>query len=368
MMHFAVNLARGGYYKSTARRAATSLVTLAQADFSAFVPADSSKGGSGCGNVESKMLPSTDAADLFKHCKYPRTTAVIGAPMTYGQPYVGTDSGPRLLREGGLLSMLTSLGWRVEDVPDVDFEANVEQHPSMVDPTNARNCSIVGRGTSHLADIVENTIKAGRFPLILGGDHSIAVGSLTGILRVRPNVGVIWVDAHADLNTPETSGSGNMHGMPLGLLMDHPTQKVDFTKLPGFEYLVNGPRLSPDQLVYIGLRDVDPSERRWIRELGIKAFTMYDIDHLGIGQVMDRTFEHLLKDDPNRPLHLSYDIDAVDPVLAPATGTKVRGGLTYREAHFVSEAVAQCGNLASAEIVELNPTLSHGASGDHRNS
>ena len=260
--------------------------------------------------------------------------------------------------------MLTSLGWRVEDLPDLDFNMKDKVSPDMRDPPNAKNCALVGYGASKLADAVEKSIRDGRFPLVLGGDHSIGVGSLSGILRVRPNVGVIWVDAHADLNTPATSGSGNMHGMPIGLLMDHPTESVDVSTLPGFEFLIDGPRLSPDQIVYIGLRDVDPTERRWIRELGIKAFTMYDIDHYGIGGVMDKTFEHLFKDDPNRPLHLSYDIDAVDPVLAPATGTTVRGGLTYREAHFVGEAVAQSGNLSSAEIVELNPTLSHGAGGD----
>ena len=260
--------------------------------------------------------------------------------------------------------MLTALGWRVEDVPDLDFDVHDQMQPGVKDPPNARNCSLVGYGTSLLADVVEENIHNGLFPLILGGDHSIGTGSLTGILRARPNTGVIWVDAHADLNTPANSGSGNMHGMPIGLLMDHPTEQIDFTKLPGFEYLVDGPRLKPEQIVYIGLRDVDPAERAWIRELGIKAFTMYDIDHLGIGQVMDKTFEHLLKDDPDRPIHLSYDIDAVDPVWAPATGTTVRGGLTYREAHFVGEYVAKSGNLASAEIVELNPTLNHGVGGD----
>lgn len=184
------------------------------------------------------------------------------------------------------------------------------------------------------------------------------MGSLTGILRARPNTGIIWVDAHADLNTPDTSGSGNMHGMPIGLLLDHPKGSYDHSKLPGFEFLIDGPRISPDQIVYVGLRDVDPAERLWIRELGIKAFSMFDIDHYGIGGVMDRALEHLLKDDPDRPLHLSYDIDAVDPVLAPATGTTVRGGLSFREAHFVAEFVAQSGNLASAEIVEFNPNLS----------
>ena len=205
-----------------------------------------------------------------------------------------------------------------------------------------------------LSTVVETKINEGHFPLVLGGDHSIAIGSLAGILRARPHTGVIWVDAHADLNIPETSGSGNFHGMPLGLLMDHPDGTYDFSKLPGFEFLIDGPRISPEQLVYVGLRDVDAMERVWIRQLGIKTFTMTDVDCLGIGQVMKQALEHL----KGRPLHLSYDIDSVDPVLAPATGTKVRGGLTYREAHFVAEFVAQSGDLASAEIVEVNPNLS----------
>jgi arginase len=258
--------------------------------------------------------------------------------------------------------MLTSLGWRVEDMPDLVFDAN--QFAGAVDPPNARNCSLVGNGARILSETVEAKLREGRFPLILGGDHSIGVGSLTGILRAQPNTGIIWVDAHADLNTPAISESGNMHGMPLGLLLDHPSGGVDFSSLPGFEFLIDGPRISPDQIVYVGLRDVDPTERLWIRQLGIKAFTMYDIDHYGIGAVMDKAFAHLFKDDPNRPLHISYDIDAIDPMLAPATGTTVRGGLTYREAHFVAEAVAQTGNLASAEIVELNPNLSDGDGAD----
>lgn len=254
--------------------------------------------------------------------------------------------------------MLTSLGWRVEDMPDLEFDT--QQFSGVTDPPNARNCALVGHGAKLLADRVEAKLLEGKFPLILGGDHSIAAGSLAGVLRARPNTGVLWIDAHADVNTPATSGSGNMHGMPLGLLLDYPNGvgAPNHAELPGFEFLVNGPRLPPDSLVYVGLRDVDPMERKLIRELGIQAYTMYDIDHFGIGVVMDMALNHLLKNDPNRPLHLSYDIDAIDPMLAPATGTKVRGGLTYREAHFVAEVVAQCGNLASAEIVELNPTLS----------
>lgn len=268
-----------------------------------------------------------------------------------------------MLRERGLLTNLTQLGWRVEDLPDLDFDAaaaaaavvsNSSAGVFEQDPPNARNCALVGHGSKLLADTVEDKLREGRFPLIVGGDHSIGIGSLTGILRVRPDTGIIWVDAHADLNTPETSGSGNFHGMPLGLLLDQTDHPVDFSQLPGFDFLVDGPRVSPDQLVYIGLRDVDQPERDWIRRYGIKAFTMFDVDHLGIGKVMDLAMDHL----KGRPLHLSYDIDSVDPVLAPATGTKVRGGLTYREAHFVAECVAQSGNLASAEIVEVNPNLS----------
>ena len=223
----------------------------------------------------------------------------------------------------------------------------------------------VGAGTKALAELVESILKLGRFPLILGGDHSIGIGSLAGILRARPDTGVIWVDAHADLNTPSSSESGNMHGMPLAIMMKELVP--DRSVIPGFEWLEEGtspPRLSPNSLVYVGLRDIDKAERQFIRHLGIKTFTMYDIDHLGIGRVMDLALEHLLKSDTDRPIHLSYDIDAVDPMHAPATGTAVRGGLTWREAHFVAEHVVKSGALASAEIVEVNAALSdgHGAS------
>lgn len=201
---------------------------------------------------------------------------------------------------------------------------------------------------------METKLRAGRFPLV-----SVAIGSLAGVLRARPDTGIIWVDAHADLNTPEVSGIGNMHGMPIGILTE------DRSVMPGLEWMEEvrespPPRLAPDSIVYVGLRDVDKAERKFIRELGIKAFTMYDIDHLGIGRVMDLALGHLLEKNPDRPLHLSYDIDAVDPLHAPATGTAVRGGLTWREAHFVAESAVKSGALASAEIVELNPTLSDG--------
>jgi arginase len=256
--------------------------------------------------------------------------------------------------------MLSALHWRVSDGGDLDFDETHERSKtkSSVPFTGlAKNHERVGHGCAVLADEVESHVRKGRFPLVLGGDHSIGMGTLAGLLRIRPNTGVLWIDAHADLNTPFISDSGNIHGMPIGMMMEgvlRPDQTV-----PGFEWLLSGPRLKPDSIVYVGLRDVDPAERKLIYELGIQAYTITDIDHYGIGGVMDMALEYLCQHDADRPLHLSYDIDAVDPNLAPATGTAVRGGLTFREAHYVAEATAASGNLASAEIVELNPTLSH---------
>ena len=258
------------------------------------------------------------------------------------------------------------MGWRVHDQGDLNFDALIENIKIADDDNDlsrkAKNSQVVGQGCEMIANLVGDVIDKGQFPLILGGDHSIGAGSLSGILRARPNTGVIWVDAHADINTPDTSGSGNMHGMPISFLIK---DMVDTNGIPGFEWLSSpdmaSVHLSSDSIVYVGLRDVDTMERKFIKEMNIKAFTMYDIDKYGIGAVMDKALNHLLEKDANRPLHLSWDIDAVDPIHAPATGTAVRGGLTYREAHFVAEAVAKSGALASVEMVELNPTLSDGA-------
>ena len=322
-------------------------------------------GGMGYGNVQKQHIPSVESENLYRLVtSSPKTVSIIGAPMTYGQPFVGTDSSPALIREHGLVRDLDKLGWRVDDTGDIDFVTICEQQQYQQSSSiviNAKNCLKIGAGTKALSNIVESKIKLGHFPLILGGDHSIAVGSLAGILRAKPDTGVIWVDAHADLNTPASSESGNMHGMPLAIM----TKELvpDRRAIPGFEWLEEGstvPFLSPKSLVYVGLRDIDKAERQFIRQLGIKIFTMYDIDHLGIGRVMDLALEHLLTNNPNRPIHLSYDIDAVDPIHAPATGTAVRGGLTWREAHFVAEHVVKSGNLGSAEIVEVNATLSDG--------
>lgn len=215
----------------------------------------------------------------------------------------------------------------------------------------------VGNGVKQLKEVFERKAGEGKFCLVLGGDHTIGTGSLAGMLSVHPDAGIIWVDAHADINTPDCSSSGNMHGMPISFLM---RGLVDSAKVPGFEWLVDGPTMKPEQLVYVGLRDVDVPERRIIRELGIKAFSMQEVDRYGIGKTMEMALDHLCGK-KQRPLHMSYDIDAVDPVVAPSTGTKVRGGLTWREAHYVAEAVAETNLLVGLDMVEVNPSLSPGA-------
>jgi len=291
--------------------------------------------------------------------------------MTYGQPYVGTDHGPTLLRQQGLLQKLSALGWRLEDLGDLDFETLIHSDTAMDSNSNhqenfvgnAKNHQQVGAGAKVLAEKVETALTKGRFPLILGGDHSVGIGSLAGLLKARPNTGVLWIDAHADLNVPAISDSGNMHGMPVGLMMKGVQPQGE--SLPSsLHWLADYPQLEPNQIVYVGLRDVDLEERKLIQKLGISAYTMTEIDRFGIGQTMEKALYDLTKQHPTRPLHLSFDIDAIDPVHAPATGTAVRGGLTFREAHYVCEAVAAAGHLASAEIVELNPTLSHAQGAD----
>lgn len=209
--------------------------------------------------------------------------------------------------------------------------------------------------TKQLSNQVYEHAKQGRFVLTLGGDHSIAIGTISGTAkaireRLGKEIAVIWVDAHADINTPETSYSGHIHGMPLafltGLANDQPGRP--------FGWLEDNQRISVKKLVYIGLRDVDRAEKKILRELGIKAFSMHDVDRHGIGKVMDMALGWIGSD---TPIHLSFDIDALDPMWAPSTGTAVRGGLTLREGDFIAECVHETGSLIALDLVEVNPRL-----------
>lgn len=209
--------------------------------------------------------------------------------------------------------------------------------------------------TQQLSNQVYTHAREGRFVLTLGGDHSIAIGTISGTAKaIRERLGreiaVIWVDAHADINTPETSDSGNIHGMPVAFLTGLATEEADAP----FGWIKQEHRLNLKKLVYIGLRDVDRGEKKILKENGIKAFSMHDIDKYGIGRVMEMALAWIGTD---TPIHLSFDVDALDPMYAPSTGTPVRGGLTLREGDYIAECVHETGSLVALDLVEVNPSL-----------
>ncbi|KAI4539268.1 hypothetical protein MJG53_020756 [Ovis ammon polii x Ovis aries] len=215
-----------------------------------------------------------------------------------------------------------------------------------------KNPRCVGKANEKLADVVAEVKKTGRISLVLGGDHSLAIGSIFGHARVHPDLCVIWVDAHTDINTPLTTASGNLHGQPVSFLLKELKEKMP--EVPGFHWLA--PCISAKDIVYIGLRDVDPGEHYILKTLGIKYFSMTEVDKLGIGKVMEETFSYLLGR-KKRPIHLSFDVDGLDPSFTPATGTPVQGGLTYREGLYITEEIYKTGLLSGLDIMEVNPSL-----------
>lgn len=302
-----------------------------------------------------------------KFISTPKTVAIVGAPMSLGQPQLGVDQGPAFIRKGGLASRLKADHWAIEDLGDVDFSTceadgrKVAQKAaphgsSVIDSPLALNSLSVGRANYLVYDTVLRAADARKFVLTLGGDHSIAVGTIAAMLKSRPNIGIIWVDAHADINTPISSSSKNIHGMVLAFLMNLDNCR---NTIPGFEWMTNEniPILLPERLVYIGLRDLDWGEKQIIKSLNIKAYTMSDVDHMGIASVVQNAISHVINRSTDRPIHLTFDIDSIDPMYAPSTGTRVSGGLTYREAYYICEMAAETGKLASMDLVEVNPEL-----------
>ncbi|XP_053130467.1 arginase-2, mitochondrial isoform X3 [Hemicordylus capensis] len=276
-------------------------------------------------------------------------TAVCVEISKWFQKKGGVDHGPAAIRNAGLAAKLSGLGCQLCDLGDLNFPQvpNDELYNKLV-----RYPRTVGLACQVLADTVNGAVASGHNCVTIGGDHSLAVGSISGHARHYPHLCVIWVDAHADVNTPLTTSSGNLHGQPVSFLLRELQDKVPV--LPGFSWLK--PCLSRSDIVYIGLRDVDPAEHYILKNYDIQYFSMRDIDRLGIHKVMERTFEHLLGR-VQRPIHLSFDIDAFDPTLAPATGTPVRGGLTYREGMYISEEIHNTGLLSAVDLVEVNPLL-----------
>ncbi len=275
--------------------------------------------------------------------------SILGAPLDLGAGRRGVDMGPSALRLAGLNGRLSSLGYQVEDLGNLTV-AQQESTPSGAE--NAKYLPQIAKTCANLASMVESVVSAGKFPLVLGGDHSIAVGTVSGVghaFRQRgENIGLLWIDAHADMNTPDSSPSGNVHGMPLACCLGRGPKEL--TRI--FDY---APKVEGRNVVLIGIRDVDVRERQSVRESGVTAFTMRDIDERGLRNVMEQAIA--LANDSTAGFHLSLDMDVVDPDEAPGVGTPVRGGMTYREAHLAMETICDSNRMTSMELVEVNPVL-----------
>jgi arginase len=275
--------------------------------------------------------------------------AIIGAPMDLGAGRRGVDMGPSALRVAGLNEKIALLGYEIEDLGNIV----VDQPESLpVGPENARYLPQIAHTCARLAEIVEQAADKGRVPLVLGGDHSVAMGTVAGMSahfrKAGEKIGLIWIDAHADMNTPQSSPSGNVHGMPLACIVG--LGPPELTGLDG-----PAPMVEPRNVAIIGLRSVDEIERLNVRGAGVHPFTMRDIDERGLRSVMREAIERATRGTAG--FHLSFDMDAIDPVEAPGVGTPVRGGMTYREAHLAMETVCDSGRMTSIEVVEVNPVI-----------
>jgi arginase len=278
-----------------------------------------------------------------------KAAAILGVPLGYGASMAGVDIGPAALRVARLNQRIARLGYSVRDLGDMRLER------PQVFPEEGEKLKYVreiSAACEQLASDVEAILEAGEFPIILGGDHSIAIGSFAGAAayyrKQQQSLGLIWFDAHADMNTPETTPSGNIHGMPLAALLGFGTPEL--TRVAGFS-----PKIDPALCAHVGARDIDPGERELIRKLGMRFFTMREIDERGMRACMDDAIA--IASQGTAGYGVTFDVDVLDPGDAPGSGTLVRGGLTYREAHLAMEKIAENGGMRSLEIVEINTAL-----------
>ncbi len=273
-----------------------------------------------------------------------RKIALIGVPIDLGAGTQGTNLGPEAIRIAGMVKRLEGIGYDVEDRGDIPVG---KRDPKIVEKTNLKNLKQIIKVNSLLCDEVSKAMDEEMIPVVLGGDHSIAIGTIFGVLQHKKNLGVIWFDAHGDINTEETSPSGNIHGMPVAVLTGMGHEALTSIGKNVF--------LKRENIVYVGSRDLDEGERKAMKEQGIKVFTMYEIDDMGIKKVMEEAIK--IAGEGTDGIHVSFDLDAVDPEVAPGTGTKVPGGMGYRETHHALEMIAMSKKLVSAEFVEVNPLL-----------
>jgi arginase len=279
----------------------------------------------------------------------PRKIRILGVPLDLGQSRRGVDMGPSAVRVAGLAARLEALGHVVEDGGNVPVAFPEQKKEG--DPRAKYLKEITATCTRH-AETMLKTLEAGKFPLVLGGDHSVAAGTVSGVAeyyrRQQQRTGLIWIDAHADLNTPETSPSGNVHGMPLAAILG-----LGPAELAGiFNF---SPKVQNENCVLVGVRDIDSSEKANIRASGIEVYTMRDIDERGMRTVMEEALR--VAGRGTAGYHVSLDMDWIDPEDAPGVGTPVRGGASYREAHLAMEIIADHGRMTSFEIVEVNPVI-----------
>ena len=280
-----------------------------------------------------------------------KTIHIINVPLDLGASRRGTDAGPSAFRVAGLRKAIRSLGFSIVKETDVPISSMETLSPGN---TNARFKDEILAACTQLAEHTRGALEAGEWPLVIGGDHSIAMGTVSGVSAhlktMDRELGVIWFDAHGDMNLPETSPSGNVHGMPLAHLLGYGSTELS-------TILGAHPAVDARHVVLIGIRDIDDLERDFIRESGVTAFTMREIDQLGMSEVAARALE--IVNDGTAGFHVSFDLDGCDPEVIPGTGTVVPGGVSFREAHLLLEECAADGRMTSMEVVELNPFLDH---------
>jgi arginase len=279
----------------------------------------------------------------------PKKIRVLGVPLDLGQSRRGVDMGPSAVRVAGLEARLEELGHTVEDGGNV--EVAIPEQKNQGDPHAKYLKEITATCAKH-AEVVLETLEEGIVPLVLGGDHSVAAGTVAGVAefyrRQNQRIGLIWIDAHTDINTPDSSPSGNVHGMPLAAITG--LGPAELSNICGFS-----PKVNPDNCVLVGVRDIDAIEKENVRRAGIEVFTMRDIDERGMRTVMEEALRAAGRG--TQGYHVSLDMDWIDPEDAPGVGTPVRGGATYREAHLAMEIIADHGRMLSFEIVEVNPVI-----------
>jgi arginase len=274
---------------------------------------------------------------------------IIGVPMDLGASRRGVDMGPSALRVAGLQARIKQLGHQVEDIGNISVKQPEEMSYG---EKRAKYLEEIADACKDLATIVEKTLDETMMPVVLGGDHSIAAGSLSGVAsyfkKKEKKIGLIWLDAHGDINTPESSPSGNVHGMPLATAMGYGA--AELVELQGFK-----PKVEPQNISLVGIRDLDSQEKKLAKKSGVHVFTMRDIDERGMREVMSDALKYAMDDTDG--ISVSLDMDFVDPSDAPGVGTPVRGGVTYREAHLAMEMLADTEAMVSLEVVEINPVI-----------